>query len=645
MDLPSRVLVLLTLGLPLLPAQDVANPADPLPLEELPRLPGLVSLHQSSSHNRRGDNGDATFCLYRDADGSAVILDAAGPGCVRSIWATDIQDDAVLRFWFDGEERPRYRIGMKEFFEGGHPQFPAPLCSLERRGRWGENPFAGNCFVPIPFSERIKIAVEGELRFFHILYERYPHGTPVSTFDGEGSRGVAERLVGDPDASVRFVEEPVRHDVGVEALPPGESLLVLDSQGSGTVRRLVLEGDATESFLRSGRIEMHWDHQPRVQVRAPVGFFFGVGMRPADLASVAMQAERLEDGRLRLTSRLPMPFWESARIAVVNGGAKPFGALKARVEIDPSVLPAADAAHLVGQYRRGATTWGRDWTFFDTPGTGRLVAVVQSMLGGHYCEGDEHFYVDGAVSPQIHGTGSEDYFLGCFWPNREYADPFSWCVGDVQALGGGTFEDAYRVPAVYGRAHLDAPVPFLGHLAARIQHGGSNRIESSYESLALAYLRPRPALTLTDLLDVASPASEAAHEYEASASERTEPITATPEGEWLYHPIRASGRTHDGGEIRFRVALDPHNAGVRLRRRLDQGSPRQAARVFVDGKYAGLWYHADHNPHLRWFDSDLDIHPQLTRDKESIEVRLEVLDDPGYGAFTDFRYEVFCLER
>ena len=93
----------------------------------------------------------------------------------------------------------------------------------------------------------------------------------------------------------------------------------------------------------------------------------------------------------------------------------------------------------------------------------------------------------------------------------------------------------------------------------------------------------------------------------------------------------------------FRVSIDPENQGVRLRRRLDQESPRQMARVTIDGKFAGDWTHGYHNEHLRWYDLDFDIHPDLTRGKSSIDVKLEVVTGEGRGDFTDFRYEVYSF--
>ncbi|OHB70112.1 MAG: hypothetical protein A2V70_03645 [Planctomycetes bacterium RBG_13_63_9] len=80
-------------------------------------------------------------------------------------------------------------------------------------------------------------------------------------------------------------------------------------------------------------------------------------------------------------------------------------------------------------------------------------------------------------------------------------------------------------------------------------------------------------------------------------------------------------------------------------RHLDQNHPRQAADVYVDEQYAGTWYHPDHNPHLRWFDSDYDLAADLTRGKPELKVRLVVKEGQGqgHGAFTDFRYQVLVF--
>ncbi|MCC6444218.1 MAG: DUF2961 domain-containing protein [Armatimonadetes bacterium] len=608
---------------------------------DLPLLPRQVSVHQFSSHNRQGDNGDAGWHLYDDTRGDGVVFDACGPGCVKSIWMTSLEPSQVLMFYLDGEAEPSVRLPAIDFFKGEHPLFPAPLNSYRLLGHWGDNPYAGNSFVPIPFERSLKIAMEGGVSFYHILYERYPYGTPIHSFTGREDRSfLLGAFAGETGAGEGEV-----YEASADHLMPGERLDLPEMAGAGAVTRIVLEGDGSEDFFRQAEIEMRWDDAPVPDVLAPVGMLFGAASRAEKVESLPVRVERREDGSARLECRFPMPFWRKARVSLVNriSPSHPTGPVRLEARVGPNDFREHEAGYFHALYREGRTEMGRDWLLMEGRGTGWFLGAVQSMWGGHYCEGDEHFTLDGASMPQINGTGSEDYYLGCFWPNRHFCLPFAGCVGDAMADGGGYMDGAYHMPSSYYRFHLESPIPFYRSLDARIQHGGRSDILSRYRSLAFCYLRKQPVLHRTDFLDVGSPASEKAHHYAASGSQ-VSLLTACYEGQETETAITDCGRTHASGEISFRAAIRPHNDGVRLIRRLDQGGPRQAADIYVDGAYAGTWLHADTNPYLRWFDSEFDLHPDFTRGKESLNIRLAVLNEPGYGAFSDFSYEVSVFE-
>lgn len=611
-------------------------------LRDLCEVPAGRTVHQFSSHNREGRNGDDGWCLYHDETGRAVIFDAVGPGCVRSVWATDVRDDSVLHFLFDGEAEPRYSIPQRAFFEGKHELFPPPLASYDLRGYYGDRPYAGNCFVPIPFAKALRIAVSGELHFYHVIWESYPHGTRVETFTGKEDRSFVL------DAFARVMPEDVlgfpRAGSTLDALRPREDAPFLSEEGPGCLRELVVEGPATETFVRDVWIRLVFDGHERADVHAPLGYFFGSAVRPNEMRSLPLDVDLLEEERVRLTCRFPMPFATRAEVHLLNRSAEEVGPVEVRAARGPLDVAPESIATFTTLFREGWTTYGRDWLLQETPGTGWYVGTVQTMLGEHYCEGDEHFALDGAISPQLNGTGTEDYYLGCFWPNREYDSPFACCVGDVLEEAGD-FTGSYERRACYSRYHLEAPIPFYSHLDAFIQHGGFDTIRSSYGSLSFCYLRQRPVLFETDLVDVGNEASEAQHEYAATAGVPTGWIVARGEGRDHLVEHRGRGRVHEeeGAEITFTVAIDPENRGVRLRRRLDQGSPRQTAEVWLDGELVGTWYHADHNATLRWFDSDFDLHPCYTSGKSTLAVELVVRREGGRGAFTDYEYRVFCF--
>ncbi len=540
-----------------LPQAFADEPCAPMTLDQLPRLPRNVSVHEFSSHNKKGANGDAEWFLYKDENGDAVVFDAAGPGCVRSIWQTCIPAGQVIKFYFDGETKPRYAMPSVDFYRGKNPAFPPPLNSYQKLGYYIEEAYAGNCFTPIPFAKSLKIAFQGPCSFHHFFYERYPYGTPVATFTGKEDRQYLLKAFAQQGEELNPPADEQVIRTTIKELKPGERLDLFNAQRANTVTRLVIEGESSAEFLQEVELLMQWDESPRPDVLAPLGMFFGPAVRPEAVRALPAKVELLPENRIRLTSYFRMPFWRRARISLLSrpsSAAKAFGPISASISLIPQHYPENETGYFCALYRDGRTEMARDWLFFDAAGTGRFVGVVQTMLGSHYCEGDEHFVIDGTGMPQINGTGTEDYYLACLWPNPNYNMPFAGCIGDIKQQPG---------TACYYRFHLEAPIPFYGSIDARIQHGGMSDIVSHYRSLGFCYLRKRPVLRQTDFLDVANGASERSHNYRAAQSKSTAELEAAYEGNAMGTLIRDRGRTHDGGEITFTAAIDPDNHGVR----------------------------------------------------------------------------------
>ena len=140
-------------------------------LERLLHLPQGVQVLQTSSHNKTGHNWDEYWPQYVDENGEEVLFDVKGPGCLKSMWGTNFDPNGVIKFYFDGQTSPRYQTKIVDFYQGILPEFPRPLVSYERRGRYGDMAFAGNAFVPVPFEKSLKVTVQGTAHFYHILYE------------------------------------------------------------------------------------------------------------------------------------------------------------------------------------------------------------------------------------------------------------------------------------------------------------------------------------------------------------------------------------------------------------------------------------------------------------------------------------------
>ena len=624
------------------------NPSNTL-FEKLIRVPQGVTVHQFSSHNKKGFNDDEYWPLYVDQNGDEVIFDATGPGCIQSMWATNLDSAAIVKFYFNDEKKPSYSLNYIDFYNGRNIHFPSPLISYTKRGMCCvEGPCAGNSFVPVTYEKSLKIAIQGTAHFFHIIYEQYPYKTPIKTFTGREDRSALG------DCFERFGEAPldttgldVYNSVTDEIAPLQTISLLKLENTAGIIRIIDIKADGSDEFFQKARIRMRWDGHTRWDVLAPIGIFFGSAVEADDMRSLPLRVEKLESGRVRLRCYFPMPFWEQADVELVNLSQEYKGPLKVTFYVSDNPVEQSWGTYFTTLYHEGETVYNHDWLLFEGKGSGWLVGVVQSMQYGHYCEGDERFYIDGAISPQINGTGTEDYYLACFWRhNVDFNTPFSCVVGDMQKKGGGHWRAAYYTPSCYSRYHLEAPIPFYSSINARIQHGGLSNIRSNYRSLAFCYLNKRTMIRQTDFIDVGNSASEKAHEYRATQSGSIVSMEAYPEGENFETSLKDDGRYHGKGEITFKVSVDPDNQGVRLRRRVDQSIPRQKAQVYIDGKYAGCWYYGYQNEYLRWFDLDFEIHPDYTRGKSSLDVKhvIEPKDQTDAEAFTDFTYIVFCYD-
>ncbi len=146
-------------------------------------------------------------------------------------------------------------------------------------------------------------------------------------------------------------------------------------------------------------------------------------------------------------------------------------------------------------------------------------------------------------------------------------------------------------------------------------------------------------------MEVTNTASAGFHSYKTTGNFKGGSLEGKYEGNYLYSIVSDSGLYHTDGQISFNVALNPENNGVRIRRRSDQQVSRQKADVYVDDQFAGTWYDPQSNDILRWYDSEFDIHPDFTKDKKSINIKLVINKRNNMYNFTDFEYRIFCFEN
>ena len=459
-------------------------------LDLLPRIQQGERTLQSSSYDRTGGNNDGfngTYSCLREVAEGCVIAEHTGPGEIDSIWSTrdfgDVGKTGRIRIDLDG--RTVLDAPLQDVVDGklGAP-FAFPLVANSDQSSGGVY-----IRVPMPFRRSMRVVTEHNPLFHHVTYRAFGDAGGVRTFDPrDKARDVfaALRAAGLRDPKPRAPRRVIgRTAIQVRA---GRSGTLLRLPGPGVITALRIRiPDATDEVLAKTRLRIHFDG--RRTVDAPLGEFFGAGPSAARVRTLMSRAgPRAGDP---LIAWWPMPYARSATVALVNGTAAPIDG-EVQVTIGRLTRPPRPA---LGRFHAtsdsGPTVPGRDWTFLRTRGRGKFVGVTHSMSGGGslptYLEGDEHVVVDRAPSPQLQGTGTEDFYEGgWYFLLRPFTLPFngmpSFRTGESGCAASSCLT-AYRL--MIGDA-----VSFRSSLDFGIEHGHQNGVDATYGSTAYWYGAP-----------------------------------------------------------------------------------------------------------------------------------------------------------
>ncbi len=697
-------------------------------LNLLPVLNRLAYVAGASSHSPSGMNQDSNNYLYQDAKGDYVMMEAHGPGVIDRFWTTGSSSASVSNFgniliYFDGERTPRVDVPADTFFSGSYGPFRSPVCD---NGTVSSGGFY--CDVRMPFAKSVRVVSTGQPSYYNIGYETYPAGTPVQTFDPSSPQtlatvndqvAVADRAGSDPGIL------PAGHSrAGSGVLAPGAAQVIANVEHPGTIRAIkVSVSPHDDQALQHVWLQARWDGSRDPAVEAPLAdlFLSGAGERSPAKALLAGYLPASHSGYLYF----PMPFARSARVRLVSEDSRP---ITATWEVQQTPLIYSGIGSTVGEFHatyahEDPTQLGYDYTMLNIPGQGKVVGLSyteQGLFNGSlpvFMEGNEHVYFDGSQNPGLNGTGTEDFFkAGYYYANGPFT-LYDHGDTDEENASSSTNQQASSatgapLPPDQGRTSqyrlmLQDPWNFRGGIVLAIQHGGGDGLPTDNHSVVFWYGNERQAMEKTDTIDLASPTGTAAANY-TSTSSSPETLTAFYEGEYdgnIAEPagdvavgfpgaappppgtdprrqsVTDSGFTHPpGSTISLHVRIDPHNNGVLLRRRLDQATFQQQAKVLVDGTPAGIWftpaatadtYSVGFDIWKRWADSDFAIPARLTAGKSRLSIELQVLTpsfvpsgkwnaawgpDPAYVAtaygdgplpdgWTDFRYTVFSITR
>ncbi len=306
-------------------------------------------------------------------------------------------------------------------------------------------------------------------------------------------------------------------------------------RGPGIVRHMWCTiGSEDHDVLRHVIVRFFWDGEDMPSVEAPIGDFFGLVFgRRVEFTSLPLIAAPNE-GR-GMVSYFPMPFFESARMEVENRSDLPImfyfyldwddyrDSWQAATLFDRGV---AGLGLFHAQFRQETPTdgnpdvtksswdkksphaggkrpdwWPEHWDKTNVDGVGNYV-MLDAKGRGHYVgcvfgvdnvseqsndwygEGDDMIFVDGEPwPPQLHGTGTEDYFNTAFGPKTVFSTPYF----GITAYNGGRLGRPWSGKNTMYRFHIPDPIRFRRSIRVTIEHGHNNVLTNDYASVSYWY--------------------------------------------------------------------------------------------------------------------------------------------------------------
>jgi hypothetical protein len=444
-------------------------------------------MEQLSSYDRTGGNDDGFTGKYssiRQEPGGLVIADLKGPGVVNRIWTPTPTADTI-KFYFDGETRPRIAVPFTDLFTGKESPFLAPLCGNEIGGYYA--------YLPIPYERSLKIVYTGKnMRFHQTQYRTLGKEDNVRSFTKElfhAHRQVFEQVAAvwnrkrSPLAEYR--NQVKSKKVNVRLRPGGEESLLALNNG-GRIVGIALDAGNLVHAYRKLMFTARWDNETKNAIDLPLHDFFGFAF-----GKPSMQSIMLGSDKQNLYSYLPMPFDRSAELKLRYD--------KTIADSDEILITgtiyytdekrnASIEGKLYAQSRRQYNIpSGESHVISDVKGKGHFVGTILTTQGLQegstwYFEGDDRATIDGKL--KLHGTGSEDYFNGGW-----YAVMDRWDKGLSLPIHGCLEYDLMTSRTGGYRFYLSDKLNFNESFRLTIEHQPDlqNNVKADYTSVGLFY--------------------------------------------------------------------------------------------------------------------------------------------------------------
>jgi hypothetical protein len=460
-----------------------------LNLADISKLPQYRQgeMEQLSSYDRTGGNDDGfsgKYSAVAEEPGGRVIANLKGPGVVNRIWTPTPTADTI-KFFFDGEKRPRIALPFIDLFTGKESPFLAPLCGNQIGGYY--------CYLPIPYERSLKIVFAGKnLRFHQTQFRSLRKEDNVKSFSMEMFRShqdTFERVAATWNKKrsplAEYGNRVASRKVNL-VLTSGKEETLFAATNGGRVVGIELSAGNLIHVYRKVMLTARWDNESRNAVNLPLHDFFGFAF-----GKPAMQSMVIGANSQNVYSYLPMPFDNSAEIKVRydkgKTGPEEISISGTIYYTDDKRDPAREGKMYVQSRRHYNIPSGVSHVISDVKGKGHFVGTVlmtQGLEEGStwYFEGDDRATIDGKL--KLHGTGSEDYFNGGW-----YAVMDRWDKGMSLPIHGSLEYDLMTSRTGGYRFYLSDKLNFNESFNLTIEHQPDvqNNMKTDYTSVGFFY--------------------------------------------------------------------------------------------------------------------------------------------------------------
>ncbi|RNI26494.1 glycoside hydrolase family 172 protein [Rufibacter latericius] len=462
-----------------------------LNLADISRLPLYRSgnMEQLSSFDRTGGNDDGfsgKYSAVRKEPGGLVLADLKGPGVVNRIWTPTPEADTV-KFFFDGEKKPRISIPFINLFTGKHDPFVAPLCGTQLGGFY--------CYLPIPYEKSLKILYTGKnLRFHQIQFRSLDRKERMGSFTPallNQNKDVLEKIAsawGKQTSPLLLYGDKLKSQKVNVVLRKGAEATLFEMNNGGRI--VGLEIGAGSDLLQAYQkvlLTARWDDEKTNALELPLHTFFGFAF-----GKPAMQSMLLGSDKHKLYSYLPMPVDRSAEVRLkydkgTTGNPEEI-LVSGTVYYTNDKRDSAHEGKLYAQARRQYNIpQAVPYLIANVKGRGHYIGTILQTQGleegsTYYFEGDDRAFLDGKL--KLHGTGSEDYFNGGW-----YAVQDKWDKGLSLPIHGALAYDLMTSRTGGYRFYLSDKLNFNDSLRLTIEHQPEDKInvKTDYTSVGLFY--------------------------------------------------------------------------------------------------------------------------------------------------------------